>query len=81
MKRPKFTSRVRRGLASMRSLVIDALDDDKPPASTVVQGWKAGAQKDFNVAMAWLESLEAPAAENQGGEKGTEPDGAGAQAP
>ena len=54
----RFTAPVRRGLVSVRSLLIDALDDNKPPASSIVQGWTAKEQREFNRAMEWMESLE-----------------------
>ena len=54
----KHTAKVDRGLALMRSLLTDALDDSKPPASSIVAGWKKSAQADFNAAMEWIEYRE-----------------------
>lgn len=54
----KFTNKVRRGLARVRSLLIDALDDNKPPAATIVASWKAPQREDFNQALAWIEQEE-----------------------
>ena len=51
----RFTSVVRRGLAHMRSLLIDSMDDTKPPASKIVAGWKQRVQDEFNRAMDWIE--------------------------
>ena len=55
----RFTSKIRRGLILMRGLLIDSFDDSKPPTASIVKGWTAKDQREFNAAMAWLEQVEA----------------------
>jgi len=63
----RFTKPVRRGLVTFRGLLVDTLhNEDSAPARTQVARMKGRAARDFNAAMAWLESIEdalAPAAE------------------
>mgnify|MGYP000971804966 FL=1 len=54
----KFTSKVRRGLALARGLLIDSFDPDATPSARQVKSWKAKDQADFNAAMAWMEFVE-----------------------
>ena len=54
----KVTSKVRRGLALARGLLIDSFDPDATPSARQVKSWKAKDQADFNAAMAWMEFVE-----------------------
>lgn len=57
-KRIKFTSKVKRGMVSIRSLLIDSFDDTKPPTTAIVAQWTKAQQREFNAAMEWLEQVE-----------------------
>ncbi len=54
----KFTSKVRRGLALMRSLVASMMDDRQPPPAEIVRKWPKRYQQDFNAALEWIEENE-----------------------
>ena len=57
-KKPKFTSKVRRGLALIRMLTLNACDPDKAPGFTTIKSFKKSQESDFNAAMAWMEANE-----------------------
>jgi hypothetical protein len=57
-KPPKYTAKVRRGLALIRGLLIDSFDDRKPSTAVIVSGWKKAKQSDLNAALAWVEGVE-----------------------
>lgn len=58
LKRVKFTDKVRRGLALVRLLAVEAFDDDKPPARTTHARWTRGQQAEFVAAMEWIKQNE-----------------------
>lgn len=64
-KKIRYTAKIRRGLEHMRGLLIDALDDSKPPASRIVSGWKQSVQREFNAAMEWIEQETGVGAQEQ----------------
>lgn len=55
-KKPRFTSVVRRGLADVRTLVVDSFDANKPPSNTVTSHWTKKRQREFNAAMDWIDA-------------------------
>lgn len=54
MKTIKHTAKVDRGLALVKSLLIAACDDSKPPTLSIMAKWKAPQRADFNAAMDWI---------------------------
>lgn len=56
--KPKLTRKVRRGLALMRGLLLDAFDESAPPAGATTARWPKYLQDDFNSGMAWIEANE-----------------------
>lgn len=57
-KRIKFTAKVKRGLSILRTLMIDAIDDRKPPMEKMLQDLTAPETSDYNAALAFIEQCE-----------------------
>lgn len=55
-RRPKFTSRVRRGLKLAAWLLDCGFDDNKAPSYTLVRNWTAAEHKDYALAVEWMKS-------------------------
>lgn len=53
-KKVRFTAPVRRGLAIVRRIALDAFDESKPPAATFFDTLNAGARDDYRRALEWL---------------------------
>lgn len=64
----KFTSRVRRGLADVRALVLASFDPSAPPSTAQTTKWSADRRRDFNLAMDWIDQQTTqPASATEGG--------------
>lgn len=65
-KRVKFTSRVRRGLALVKYLAEASMNNDLPPAETIMARWTRAQQADYRQAIEWIEQESAT---EEGGEE------------
>lgn len=56
--RVKFTAKVKRGLVTMRAVVLDGLDPSASPLRWARKKWTRAEERDFNAALAWMEQVE-----------------------
>ena len=52
--RIKYTSKVRRGMKLALALLAANVDDDQPPAATIMGRWSRAEKSDYQVALVWM---------------------------